>query len=68
MVKIFLRNIRIEKNLSATKLADLSGISKTHILNIERGEASPTLNCLCKLSCVLKVEVYELFQCVCAKE
>ncbi len=63
MARIYLASIRKEKGMSARRLSDLSGISKTHILNIENGNTSPTIDCLCKLACALRVDVRELFSC-----
>lgn len=63
MVKIFLNRIRTERKMSARTLSYLSGVSKTHIINIENGKNSPTIECLCKLSQALDVDIYELFSC-----
>lgn len=63
MVKVYLASIRKEKGISARRLSDLSGISKTHIINIEKGGTSPTIDCLCKLAHALQVDVHETFNC-----
>lgn len=63
LAKIYLAEIRAEKKISARRLSDLSGVSKTHILHIEKGGTSPTVDCLCKLAWALNVDVYELFSC-----
>lgn len=63
MPDIYLYEIRSERKISARKLSDLSGVSKTHILHIEQGGTSPTIDCLCKLAIALNVDVHELFNC-----
>lgn len=55
------RSIRISKNMSQEKLADKSGLHPTYIGQIERGEKSPTLESINKLSYGLDVTLNELF-------
>lgn len=61
-LQVLLYQVRVAQGMSAKKLADRSGISRTHILRIENGWSSPTLRCLCRLADALDVEVGELYQ------
>ena len=56
-----IRNIRISKNISQEKLAELSGLHPTYIGQIERGEKSPTLESLYKISAGLSMSLSKLF-------
>jgi XRE family transcriptional regulator, regulator of sulfur utilization len=55
-----LRKIREEKRLSLDKLAELTGVSKSMLGQIERGESSPTIATVWKISNGLKVSFTEL--------
>jgi XRE family transcriptional regulator, regulator of sulfur utilization len=50
-----LKKLREERNLSLEKLADLTGVSKSMLGQIERGESSPTISTVWKISNGLKV-------------
>lgn len=50
-----LKSLREEKKLSLEKVAELSGVSKTMIGQIERGESSPTITTLWKIANGLKI-------------
>lgn len=50
-----IRRLRKEKKLSMDELARLSGVSKSMLAQIERGEGNPTLSTLWKLSNGMKV-------------
>lgn len=49
------RNLREKNNLSMDELVRLSGVSKSMLAQIERGDANPTLSTLWKISNGLKV-------------
>lgn len=55
-----LRAIREKEKLSLDKVAQLSGVSKTMIGQIERGESSPTLTTIWKIANGLKVSFTSL--------
>lgn len=60
---VFARNlkaIREREKLSLEKVSQLSGVSKTMIGQIERGESSPTLTTIWKIANGLKVSFTEL--------
>jgi XRE family transcriptional regulator, regulator of sulfur utilization len=50
-----LKRIREEKKLSLEKVADLTGVSKTMLGQIERGESSPTITTVWKIANGLKI-------------
>ena len=52
---------RDKAGLTDRKLAELSGISKTQINQIEDGKANPTLRTICILSLALNVQPADLF-------
>lgn len=56
-----LRNLRGERGLSLEALADRSGVSRSNISSIERGESSPTAVVLSKLATALGLRLPELF-------
>lgn len=56
-----IRDMRISKNMSQEKLAELSGLHPTYIGQIEREEKSPTLESIYKLSGGLGVCISKLF-------
>lgn len=62
MAVINLRKIRIIKNITLAELEELSGISRSTISRIERGEVSPTLDELEFIAKALKINPYSLFR------
>ena len=50
-----IKRLREEKKLSMDELAKLSGVSKSMLAQIERGEGNPTLSTLWKISNGMKV-------------
>jgi XRE family transcriptional regulator, regulator of sulfur utilization len=50
-----LKKIRDEKKLSLDKLAELTGVSKSMLGQIERGESSPTISVVWKIANGLKI-------------
>lgn len=59
-----LKKLREEKKLSLEKLADLTGVSKSMLGQIERGESSPTISTVWKISNGLKVSFTTLLDSV----
>lgn len=64
MVKIMVKEVRAKKNISVRRLAEISGISKTYINEVENGQKNPTIEVLCTLAKALEVPVSDLFQCI----
>lgn len=57
-------NIRIERirrGISQESLADLSGIARSTMGIVERGEQSPSIQTLAKIANALNIDIYELF-------
>ena len=50
-----LKRVRDEKKLSLDKVADLTGVSKSMLGQIERGESSPTISVVWKIANGLKI-------------
>ena len=61
-IKLLVKKIREEKNMSLQKLAILSGISKTHLSDIERNLKMPSLLVMIKISRALKVPITDLYE------
>lgn len=55
-----LAKLRRQKSLTLDKLADLSGVSKAMISQIERGDSNPTVNVLWKIAAALHVPFGQL--------
>lgn len=56
-----IKEIRQKKGFTIRSLAAKSGVSKSEISDIERGEIHPTVYTLCLLAQTLEVDVRELF-------
>jgi transcriptional regulator with XRE-family HTH domain len=55
-----LRRMREDKKLSLDRLAELTGVSKSMLGQIERGESSPTISTIWKIANGLKVSFTSL--------
>lgn len=55
-----LKRFREEKKLSLDKVADLTGVSKSMLGQIERGESNPTINTIWRIATGLKVSFTSL--------
>lgn len=56
-----LKNLRKAKNLSVYKLSQLSGVSETHIRDLERGDRNPSVDTLSRLVEPMGLSLSELF-------
>lgn len=64
IVKVFGTNIRRYRNesgISQEKLAELSGLHRTYISDVERFQRSISLENIQRIANALNVEVYKLF-------
>lgn len=64
IVKVFGSNVRmyrIKQGLSQEKLAELSGLHRTYISDIERFQRSISLENIQKIADALTTETYKLF-------
>jgi transcriptional regulator with XRE-family HTH domain len=59
---VLLQNARKNKNLSQEKLAELSGLHRTYISDLERGIRNPTLTTIVTVSVALNMTPSELLQ------
>lgn len=62
MIELFIKEKRLERNLSQQQLANLSGVSKSHIGDLERNEKEPTISVLCMIAKALNVKPEELYK------
>lgn len=62
IVGIRIREIRKVKNISQETLAVLADVNRTHMGRIERGDKSPTVATLEKISKALKCPISSLFK------
>ena len=60
-ITILLRKVRKAKRLTLVQLANISGVSKSHIAEVERGQQMPSIYVLCQLAVALDVKVDELY-------
>jgi len=61
-IAINLKKIRIGKKLSLDETAEQTGVSKSMLAQIERGEANPSIGCLGKIVSGLRVGLNELLE------
>ena len=59
-ISINLKRIRKSKNISLDVVAEQTGVSKSMLAKIERGEANPSVGCIVKISSGLRIELNEL--------
>lgn len=60
-VGINIKVLRIKKNMTQEKLAELSKLSRGAISDIERGESSPSVDTVGLIAKALGVELHKLF-------
>lgn len=53
-----LNRLRNERNLSLGQLAELSGVSKVMLSQIEKGDSNPTVNTIWKIAKWTKCSIY----------
>lgn len=57
-----LKTLRANKNITQSQLADLIGVDKSFVSNIENGKTNPTLSTITSLAKVLGVTAAELLK------
>jgi transcriptional regulator with XRE-family HTH domain len=57
-----LKRLRLERNFSLGRLAELSGVSKVMLSQIEKGDTNPTINIIWKIANGLKVPYTALLE------
>lgn len=55
-----IRRLRIARNMTLNELAEISGVSKSMLGQIERGDANPTISIIWKIANALKVSFSSL--------
>ena len=60
-VGLNIRVQRVKRGISQEELADLSGIARSTMGIVERGEQSPSLQTIAKIATALKIDIYKLF-------
>ena len=63
-IEILLKQIRQEKGMTLKKLSERSGVSTSHISDIENNFKMPSLIVVVKLAKALDVEVTELYKVI----
>lgn len=61
-VEILVKQIRQREKISLNKLSEKSGISTTHINDVENNIKSPSLLVMIRLAKALDVEITELYK------
>jgi transcriptional regulator with XRE-family HTH domain len=57
-----LKKIRTRKNVSQVGIANILGVDRSFVSNIENGKNNPTLSTITNLAKALKIPVDELFK------
>lgn len=60
-IEILLKDIRKRKKLNLEQLAEMTGISKSHLNYIENNQKEPTLTILVKIADALEIDLQELY-------
>lgn len=63
-IKIKIKEIRENRNMSLLEIAQIAHISKSHLNYIERGMKEPTLSVLIKIAKALEVDERELYEVI----
>ena len=61
-IEILLKQVRQRKKVTLSRLSEKSGISKTHINDIENNIKGPSLFVMIRLAKALDVEITELYK------
>lgn len=64
VIAINLKRLRTERNLTLGQLSKMSGISKTILSNIEKGDSNPTVNTIWKIANGLNVPYTRLMESI----
>lgn len=63
-IKILLKEIRNKKGISLEELSRATGISRSHLNYIERGEKEPTLSIALRICSALKIDIKEFYETI----
>jgi transcriptional regulator with XRE-family HTH domain len=62
LVGLNIRRLRVEREVSQERLAFDSGVDRSYLGGVERGEENPTVDVLDRLAATLAVPIGELFK------
>ncbi|MDO4623115.1 MAG: XRE family transcriptional regulator [Eubacteriales bacterium] len=62
IIALNLKRFREEKNLSLGQLAELAGVSKVMLSQVEKGSSNPTINTIWKIASALQVTYTDLLE------
>lgn len=63
-IKFLLKKIRTERKMSLEELSAKSGISKSHLNYLERGEKEPSLSVVIRIVLALNIDEKELYEVI----
>ena len=63
-IEMLIKDVRKQRNLTLIQLAERTGISTTHINDVENGLKEPGLSVLVRLARALKVQVTDLYRVI----
>jgi len=63
-IELLIKEIRKQKNMTLDELSKRSGVSKTHINDIENNIKEPTLTIVISISKALNVQLTDLFKVI----
>lgn len=61
-MEYYVAKVRMQRKMSIHDLSEKSGVAKSHIQKIEAGNASPSLEVMCRLAEALECDLTELFK------
>ncbi len=61
-IKILLKHIRKERNMTLKRLSEITGISEAHLSYVERGEREPSLSTIIRIAVALNIDEKELYE------
>ncbi len=61
-IELLIKQIRKQKNITLDELSKRSGVSKTHINDIENNRKEPTLSIAVSIAKALDVQLTDLFK------
>lgn len=61
-IKMLIKDIRTEKQITLSKLSAKTGVSTTHINDVENGLKEPGLSVLVRLAKALEVPITDLYK------
>ena len=60
-IEILLKSIRINKKITLDKLSQMTGISSTHINDVENSLKEPGISIMVRIAYALKVDINDLY-------